>query len=181
VLTGVIGIVIMPWRLLESANTFIFVWLNFYGGLLGAVAGVMIADYWVINHRRIDVAECYREGGRYWFTGGWNWRAVVATVAGMTIGVGGAYSGLDASGHKTGPFPVDGYIPFLKFFWDYNWVAGFILAFVLYLVLCRLWPHAATVAATAKHNEALLALGARPARSMALRELSRQEPVAEKT
>ena len=181
VLTGVIGIVIMPWRLLESANTFIFVWLNFYGGLLGAVAGVMIADYWVINHRRIDVAECYREGGRYWFTGGWNWRAVVATVAGMTIGVGGAYSGLDASGHKTGPFPVDGYIPFLKFFWDYNWVAGFILAFVLYLVLCRLWPHAATVAATAKHNEALLALGARPARSTALRELSRQEPVAEKT
>lgn len=140
VVTGVLGVLIMPWRLLESADTYIFVWLDFYGGLFGAVAGVMIADYWVIKRRQIDVAACYTAGGRYWYTGGWNWRALAATAAGMLIGVGGAYSRVDASGSKSGPFPADGLVPALKFFWDYNWVAGFLVAFVLYLVLCRLAP-----------------------------------------
>ncbi len=140
ILTGIIGVLIMPWRLLESANTYIFVWLGFYGGLFGAVAGVMIADYWVIKRRHIDVPDCYREGGQYWFTGGWNWRALAATLVGMLIGVGGAYSSVDASGHKAGPFPQNGLIPLLKTFWDYNWVAGFVVAFVLYLVLCRVAP-----------------------------------------
>jgi nucleobase:cation symporter-1, NCS1 family len=140
ILTGILGVVIMPWRLLGSAHTYIFVWLDFYGGLFGAVAGVMIADYWVIKRRRIEVAECYREGGRYWFTGGWNLRALAATLAGMIIGVGGANSPLDAAGQKSGPFPENGFIPFLKFFWQYNWIAGFVVAFGLYLVLSRLMP-----------------------------------------
>jgi NCS1 family nucleobase:cation symporter-1 len=157
ILTGIIGIVIMPWKLLESADTYIFVWLDFYGGLFGAVAGVMIADYWVIKRRRIDVSELYRRGGRYWYTGGWNWRAMVATVVGMIIGVGGAYSTVDAKGVKAGPFPADGYIPFLKVFWHYNWVAGFAVAFILYLILCRLAPDpAADVVVQHDQDPALL-------------------------
>ncbi|HET8601700.1 MAG TPA: NCS1 family nucleobase:cation symporter-1 [Segeticoccus sp.] len=140
IITGILGIAIMPWRLLESADTYIFVWLDFYGGLFGAIAGVMIADYWIIKRRQIDVPECYRRGGRYWFTGGWNLNAVAATVVGMIIGVGGANSPLDAKGVKTGPFPADGFIPFLKVFWNYNWIAGFVVALGLYLVLCKLVP-----------------------------------------
>ncbi|QDP97820.1 NCS1 family nucleobase:cation symporter-1 [Microlunatus elymi] len=138
IITGILGIVIMPWRLLENANTYIFVWLDFYGGLFGAVAGVMIADYWFIKRRRIEVAECYRRDGHYWFTGGWHVKAVVATVIGMIMAVGGANSPLDAQGNKTGPFPVDGFIPFLKVFWPYNWIVGFVVAGGLYLLLSRL-------------------------------------------
>lgn len=140
VITGILGIVIMPWKLLSSADTYIFVWLDFYGGLFGAVAGLMIADYWVIKRRVIDVPECYREGGRYWFTGGWNLKAMIATIIGMVFAVGGANSAVGADGVKTGPFPVDGFIPFLKVFWNYNWVVGFVVAFVLYLVFQRIWP-----------------------------------------
>ena len=51
-ITGVIGILIQPWRLLANPHIYIFVWLGFYGGLLGAVAGVLIADYWLIRAHR---------------------------------------------------------------------------------------------------------------------------------
>ncbi len=54
IITGVIGILIQPWRLLANPHVYIFVWLGFYGGLLGAVAGVLIADYWLI--RRTELA-----------------------------------------------------------------------------------------------------------------------------
>ena len=75
-ITGTLAIVIQPWRLLSSPPIYIFVWLGFYGGLLGAVAGVLIAGYWVLNRSNLDLAARYEAGDRYWFTAGWNWRGV---------------------------------------------------------------------------------------------------------
>jgi NCS1 family nucleobase:cation symporter-1 len=131
-LTGVIGIVIQPWHLVSNPKTYIFTWLGFYGGVLASVAGVLIAGYWVVNRRRLELVELYQEGGRYWFSSGWNWRAVAATLLGAVVAVGGAYS---AAG--SGPFPEDGLIPFLKPVYDYSWVAGLIVGFVVYLLLNR--------------------------------------------
>jgi len=125
-ITGVVGIAIQPWRLISDPNIYIFAWLGFYGGVLGAVAGVLIAGYWLRDRTRLDLADLYTERGRYWFAGGWNWHAVVATVVGALIAVGGAYNG---------PFPADGLIPFLKPFYDYSWVAGLVVAFVVYWAL----------------------------------------------
>ena len=129
-ITGVLGVLIQPWRLISDPHIYIFTWLGFYGGVLASVAGVLIAGYWLINRTQLALPELYLENGRYWFTGGWNWRALVATVVGSLVAVGGAYS---APG--TGPFPADGLIPFLKPLYDYSWVAGLVVAFVLYLVL----------------------------------------------
>jgi len=78
-ITGVIGVLIQPWRLLANPHVCIYVWLGFYGGLLGAVAGVLIADYWLVRHTELRLADLYRRGGAYWYNGGWNWRAVVAS------------------------------------------------------------------------------------------------------
>ena len=89
------------------------------------VAGVLIAGYWVRGRTDLQLAGLYRPEGRYWFTGGWNWAAVVATVVGAVLAVGGAYS---APGK--GPFPTDGLIPFLKPLYDYSWVVGLVGAFV---------------------------------------------------
>ena len=100
-ITGVIGIAIQPWRLLANPHVYIFVWLGFYGGLLGAVAGVLIADYWLARHTELRLADLYRPGGAYWYAGGVNWRAVAAFGAGALLAVGGAWS---APG--TGPFPA---------------------------------------------------------------------------
>src|SRR5690606_20002927 len=103
----------------------------FYGGVLGAVAGVLISGYWLRARTELQLAELYREKGRYWFSGGWNWQAVVATVIGGVLAVGGAYT---APG-KEGPFPEDGLIPFLKGFYDYSWVVGLVAASIVYVLL----------------------------------------------
>jgi NCS1 family nucleobase:cation symporter-1 len=48
-ITGIIGILIMPWKLLSSADVYIFNWLVGYSGLLGPIAGIMIVDYWILR------------------------------------------------------------------------------------------------------------------------------------
>ena len=127
IITGVIGILIQPWRLLANPHIYIFVWLGFYGGLLGAVAGVLIADYWLIRRTELRLVDLYRPGGAYWYAGGWNWRGVLAFLVGAVLAVGGAWS---APGQ--GPFPQDGLIPALKPLYNYNWVVGFAAAMLLY-------------------------------------------------
>jgi NCS1 family nucleobase:cation symporter-1 len=129
IITGVIGILIQPWRLLANPHVYIFVWLGFYGGLLGAVAGVLIADYWLVRRTELSLPDLYRRGGAYWYAGGWNWRGLVAFGVGALLAVGGAWS---APGQ--GPFPQDGLIPFLKPLYNYNWVVGFGAAMLLYFV-----------------------------------------------
>src|SRR4029453_11698736 len=39
IITGVLGILIQPWRLLANPALYIFTWLEFYGGMLRAAAG----------------------------------------------------------------------------------------------------------------------------------------------
>ena len=106
-------------------------WLGFYGGLLGTIAGVLIAGYWVRWRTSLSLGSLYTQDGRYWFAGGWNWRAVVATVAGAVLSVGGAYTAPGTGG----PFPANGLIPALKPLYDYSWVLGLGVGFAVYLVL----------------------------------------------
>ena len=110
---------------------YIFTWLGFYGGLLGTIAGVLIAGYWVRWRTSLSLGSLYTPDGRYWFAGGWNWRAVVATVAGAVLSVGGAYTAPGTGG----PFPANGLIPALKPLYDYSWVVGLGVGFAVYLVL----------------------------------------------
>ncbi|WP_327352244.1 NCS1 family nucleobase:cation symporter-1 [Streptomyces sp. NBC_01304] len=126
-ITGVIGVLVMPWKLTATPELYIFTWLGVVGGLLGTVAGVMIADYWIIRRTVLDLADLYRPQGRYWYAAGWNWRALLAFGIGGTLAVGGSYS---APGK--GPFPADGLIPVLKPLADYGWAVGLFAAVVLY-------------------------------------------------
>src|SRR5881227_2959211 len=88
-ITGVIGILIQPWRLLANPNVYIFTWLGFYGGLLGAVAGVLIADYWFMRNTSLKLGDLYRVDGQYRYSGGFNWRGLVSLVVGGVLAVGG--------------------------------------------------------------------------------------------
>src|SRR6201995_1896137 len=126
-ITGVIGILIQPWRLLTNPHVYIYVWLGFLRRPPGAVAGVLIADYWLVRNTELRLADLYRPHGAYWYNGGWNWRAVVAFAVGAVLAVGGAWS---APGQ--GPFPEHGLIPALKPLYNYNWVVGFAVAIILY-------------------------------------------------
>src|SRR5262247_1058973 len=85
-ITGLIGIAMQPWRLLADPKGYIFDWLVGYSGGLGSIAGVLIADYWVLRRRSLDLSDLYLRQGRY---GGWNPAAVVATLVGGALAGGG--------------------------------------------------------------------------------------------
>ena len=88
-LTGLIGIAMQPWRLLADPHGYIFSWLIGYSGGLGSIAGVLIADYWWLRRRRLELSDLYRTEGVYRYTGGWNLRAVIATLVGCALAWGG--------------------------------------------------------------------------------------------
>ncbi|MCX5327134.1 NCS1 family nucleobase:cation symporter-1 [Streptomyces sp. NBC_00120] len=136
-ITGVIGVLVMPWKLTSTPELYIFTWLGVVGGLLGTVAGILIADYWIIRRTVLHLADLYLPDGRYWYSGGWNWNAVVAFAVGGVLAVGGSYSTVDAKGAKQGPFPVDGLIPFLKPLADYGWAVGLGSSLILYVALTK--------------------------------------------
>src|SRR5881296_3601380 len=81
-ITGIIGILMRPWRLLADPSGYIFSWLVGYSGGLASIAGVLIVDYWLVRQKRLELGDLYRTRGAYTYNGGWNWRAVAATLVG---------------------------------------------------------------------------------------------------
>jgi NCS1 family nucleobase:cation symporter-1 len=78
-ITGIIGALMMPWKLLADPDAYVFKWLLGYSGGLGSIAGVLICDYWFVRGQRLRLADLYRRGGAY---GGVNHRAMIATGVG---------------------------------------------------------------------------------------------------
>ena len=118
-ITGIIGILMQPWKLLADPSGYIFSWLLGYSGGLGSIAGVLIADYWFIRKKDLNLGDLYRTGGTY---AGWNWRAVAATLLGCFF----AWIGL--------------IIPTLRPLYDYAWFVGFGVAFVVHWGSMKLSP-----------------------------------------
>jgi NCS1 family nucleobase:cation symporter-1 len=116
-ITGVIGILMMPWKLLADPSGYIFGWLVGYSGGLGSIAGVLIVDYWVVRRGELRLGDLYRSGGSY---SGVNWRAVAATLLGCFF----AWVGL--------------IIPALRPLYDYAWFVGFGVAFLTHWILMSL-------------------------------------------
>jgi NCS1 family nucleobase:cation symporter-1 len=121
-ITGLIAIAMQPWRLLADPSGYIFAWLLGYSGGLGSIAGVLIVDYWIIRKKQLELGDLYRTEGAYTYNGGWNWRAVAATLAGCGL----AWIGL--------------VYPPLRPLYDYAWFVGFLMAAVTHLVLMKAMP-----------------------------------------
>src|SRR6266487_6507359 len=79
-ITAVIGIVLLPWKLYADAAAYIFTWLIGYSSLMGAIGGILIADYWVLRRRQLSTVDLFKLEGRYTYSGGINPRAVIALV-----------------------------------------------------------------------------------------------------
>jgi NCS1 family nucleobase:cation symporter-1 len=127
-ITAVIGIVMMPWKLLATAGDYVFVWLIGYSGLMGAIAGVMICDYWVLRRQRLSLRDLFDPRGRYSYgSGGINWRAVVTLLIAIAPCVPGF---LDAATGGRIAAPA-----LLKTIYTYAWFITFALGFVLYGIL----------------------------------------------
>jgi NCS1 family nucleobase:cation symporter-1 len=118
-ITGFLGLAMMPWKLMESFGSYIFGWLVGYSGLLGPVAGIMVVDYFFIRGTRLDVASLYRRGGPYEYSNGINPPAMVALIAGVVVALIGLF------------------VPSLRALYDYAWFVGFGLAAIVYLALMQ--------------------------------------------
>jgi len=119
IITCAIGLVMQPWKLLASHGNYIVGWLVGYSSFLGPVAGVLIADYFVVRKKVIVVEDLYQRGGLYEFSGGVNWRAVVALVAGVAVALLGLV------------------VTPLRPLFDYAWFIGFGVSFLVYTNLMR--------------------------------------------
>ncbi|PIY30456.1 MAG: nitrate reductase, partial [Bacteroidetes bacterium CG_4_10_14_3_um_filter_42_6] len=76
-ITGIIGILIFPWKLIADPEGYIFRWLIAYSALLGSLAGIMICDYYIIRKTNFDLAELFKVNGKF---KGWNTPAWIAFV-----------------------------------------------------------------------------------------------------
>ncbi len=94
-IAAVIGFVMLPWKIMASAGSYLFVWLLGYCAMLGAVGCIMIADYYILRKRVLVVEDLYRRGGEYEYKGGWNPVALVALFAGIAPNVPGFLTALD--------------------------------------------------------------------------------------
>jgi nucleobase:cation symporter-1, NCS1 family len=127
-ITGVIGVLLMPWKLLGNFSAYIFGWLVGYSGLLGPIAGVMICDYFLVRHAELDVDDLYARSGVYEYSNGFNFKALWALVAGILIALIGLI------------------VPSMAVLYHYAWFVGFLSSGVVYYVLMtetrRLGPNA---------------------------------------
>ncbi len=116
IITGIIGIVIAPWWLLNEISGF----LIFVSGLLGPVLGILIADYFFIRKKRLALAEMYKEEGIYSYNKtGFNRAAMIALFVGVFLALIGYW------------------VPALNFLYSLSWFTGFIISFVLYYILMK--------------------------------------------
>jgi NCS1 family nucleobase:cation symporter-1 len=137
-ITGIIGILIQPWRLLENASVYIDKWLVGYSLLLGAVGGVLIADYIFLRRTHLDQAGLYKKDGPYWYANGFNPVAIIALVLGIATCLPGflVHLGVMAvSGEPTAASKVIAVPAFLAHIYSFAWFASFGVAFVSYLLM----------------------------------------------
>jgi len=118
-ITGVVGILMMPWRLLRDFSSYIFGWLVGCSALLGPIAGIMICDYYLVRRRQLVVEDLYLRGGAYEYLHGFNPKAILALVAGVAV----ALIGLA--------------VPAVRWLFDYAWFVGFVVSGGLYFLLMQ--------------------------------------------
>jgi nucleobase:cation symporter-1, NCS1 family len=130
-ITAVIGIAMMPWKLYSDAAAYIFTWLIGYSSLMGALGGILIADYWVVRRQKLNLRDLFELRGEYTYANGTNWRAVAALVLSIAPVVPGFIrAALTPGGQVADP-------NFFDHLYTYAWFVTFTLSFVLYLALTR--------------------------------------------
>jgi nucleobase:cation symporter-1, NCS1 family len=131
IITAVIGILMMPWKLYADAAAYIFTWLIGYSSLMGAIGGILIADYWLLRRRTLSLTDLFKLDGRYTYSGGVNRRAIVVLILAIAPVVPGFLrAAATPGGQVANPTLLD-------VLYTYAWFVTFALSAVLYLLTSR--------------------------------------------
>jgi len=144
-ITAGIAVAMMPWKLLESTQGYIFTWLIGYSALLGPIAGILIADYYLIRRTQLQVNDLYSDHGEYRYKSGWNPAAIAAFIAGVLPNLPGFL-------HAALPGSFAHVPEIFKTIYTYAWFVGIAISSIVYVASMRLQKPA--VAQQARPSEA---------------------------
>jgi nucleobase:cation symporter-1, NCS1 family len=132
-ITAIIGLIIMPWKLIADPSGYIFTWLVGYSALLGPVAGILLTDYFWIRQSKIHVPDLYRKQGLYTYQNGYNPIALIALLLGVLPNIPGFL------GQTKVINPI--FIPELfNHIYHYAWFVGLAIAAIVYALLMKSQP-----------------------------------------
>ena len=129
-ITGILGILIFPWKLIADPNGYIFTWLIAYSSLLGPVGGIMIADYYFIRKKQLQVEDLYNTKGIYSYKSGFNAKAIIALLLGIIPNVPGFLLQVKMVNENVFPIWITG-------LYHYAWFVGFFISGVLYWLMMK--------------------------------------------
>src|SRR5687767_940753 len=129
-ITGIIGILIFPWKLIATPDGYIFTWLVAYSSLLGPVGGIMIADYYFIKRQKLVTDDLYKSNGIYSFKNGFNAAAIVAFLLGILPNLPGFLLQIKAVSNDAFPEWISG-------LYHYAWFVGFFVSGGVYYVMMK--------------------------------------------
>ena len=127
-ITGIVGVLIFPWKLMADPNGYIFTWLIAYSSLLGPVGGIMIVDYFFIRKQDLSTIDLYSHHGKYGYRNGFNSAALIALLIGILPNVPGFL--LQVRLISATVFPA-----WILHLYNYAWFVGFALSGLTYSTL----------------------------------------------
>jgi NCS1 family nucleobase:cation symporter-1 len=144
-ITGVLGVLIFPWKLIADPTGYIFTWLIAYSSLLGPVGGIMIADYYFIRKQQLLTADLYKTNGLYTFRKGFNYSAIIALLAGIVPNIPGFLTTIKV-------IPADSVPAWIAHLYNYAWFVGFFISGLTYILMMRKYKPLVTDSITAKEE-----------------------------
>jgi len=129
-ITGIIGLLIFPWKLIADPNGYIFTWLVGYSSLLGPIGGIMIADYYFVRKQKLNVNDLFSYSGDYSYKNGFNSKAIIALVLGILPNVPGFLTTI-------GVVDKGAFWAWLSHIYNYAWFAGFFISAITYTIMMR--------------------------------------------
>jgi NCS1 family nucleobase:cation symporter-1 len=132
-ITGIIGVLIFPWKLIALPDSYIFNWLLGYSALLGPVGGIMIVDYYFIRKQTLYTNDLYRLKGAYSYKNGFNRFAVIALVLGILPNLPGFLLTVKL-------VSADSFPNWISDLYNYAWFVGFVVSGICYWLLMKPVP-----------------------------------------
>lgn len=129
-ITGIIGILIFPWKLIADPNGYIFTWLIGYSSLLGPIGGIMIVDYYFIRKQQLQVNLLYQQNGEYYYRKGINPKALIALILAIVPNIPGFLVTIKV-------IDVSVFGEWVSHLYNYAWFVGFIVAGSIYGLIMK--------------------------------------------
>ena len=129
-ITGIIGVLICPWKLIADPSGYIFTWLVGYSSLLGPIGGIMISDYFFVRKKELILEDLYQQGKTYSYKNGFNSKAIVALVLGILPNIPGFLVTIKL-------ISTDSVPEWLTNLYHYGWFVGFFISGLVYFILMK--------------------------------------------